>query len=126
MERSTARTVDNTEQEYDRFLIDIVHYVYHVQIDSPKAWQRARIALLDSLGCVMESLATSPECAKLIGPVVSGTVVPGGSRIPGTSYVVDPVKGAFDIGTLIRYLDHNDAYPGAEWGHPSGIHNLSC
>lgn len=107
------------EETYDHVLVDITTYVFHHKIDSSRAWQRARIALLDSLGCAMETLALSAECRKLIGPVIPGTVVPNGFCLPGTSYQLDPVKGAFDLGTLIRYLDHNDAYPGAEWGHPS-------
>jgi len=104
---------------YDQILLDIVTYVFHFEVTSPRAWERARIALLDSLGCAMESLAISPECVKLLGPVVPKTIVPNGFRLPGTSFQLDPVKGAFDLGTMIRYLDHNDAYPGAEWGHPS-------
>jgi 2-methylcitrate dehydratase PrpD len=60
------------------------------------------------------------EARAIIGPVVPGTVVPNGFRLPGTSYQMDPLKGSFDLGSLIRYLDHNDAFPGAEWGHPSG------
>ncbi|PVI02560.1 putative 2-methylcitrate dehydratase [Periconia macrospinosa] len=105
--------------KYDQILIDIVAYVYHARIESPLAYSRARIALLDSLGCAIESLAHSAEARKLIGPVIPGTIVPHGFKLPGTSLSLDPVKGAFDLGSLIRYLDHNDAYPGAEWGHPS-------
>lgn len=104
---------------YDQVLIDITTYVFHYQIDSPKAWARGRLALLDALGCALETLHSSPECASIIGPTVPNTTVPNGFRLPGTSYQLDPVKGAFDLGSLIRYLDHNDAYPGAEWGHPS-------
>lgn len=105
--------------EYDQILLDIVQYVYHKLITSQRAYERARVALLDALGCAIETLHLSPECRNLVGPVVPGTIVPGGFRIPGTGHVIDPVKGAFDLGALIRYLDHNDAYPGAEWGHPS-------
>ena len=104
---------------YDKILVDIADYVFHYKIDSSRAWQHARLALLDSLGCAVETLCLSPECLKLIGPIVPGTIVPDGFRLIGTPYQLDPVKGAFDLGTLIRYLDHNDAYPGAEWGHPS-------
>lgn len=104
---------------YDKVLQDITSYVYHFEIDRPEAWKRARLALLDALGCAIESLHISPECAKIIGPVVPQTVVPNGFKLPGTCYQLDPVKGAFDLGSMIRYLDHNDAYPGAEWGHPS-------
>jgi hypothetical protein len=73
------------------------------------------------MGCAIETAATSIECRKLLGPVIEGTVIPDGFRVPGTELQVDPVKGAFDLGVLIRYLDHNDALGGAEWGHPSGI-----
>ncbi|MCJ1373412.1 hypothetical protein MMC20_004640 [Loxospora ochrophaea] len=104
---------------YDQVLVDIVHYVYHARIDSALAWQRAKVALLDALGCAMESLVVSPDVLGLIGPLVPDTVVPNGARVPGTQHIVDPIKAAFDIATLIRYLDHNDAYPGREWGHPS-------
>ncbi|RAH76536.1 2-methylcitrate dehydratase [Aspergillus japonicus CBS 114.51] len=104
---------------YDQLLVSIVRYVYHEKIESPYAYRRARVALLDAFGCAIESLHLSQDCRDLVGPVAAGTVVPGGFRLPGTSHVLDPVKGAFDFGSLIRYLDHNDAYPGAEWGHPS-------
>ncbi|KAJ9143310.1 2-methylcitrate dehydratase [Pleurostoma richardsiae] len=105
--------------EYDAIIQDIVEYVYHGQINSESAYTRARLALLDALGCAIETLHLSPDCRVLVGPVIPGTLVPGGVRIPGTGYIVDPLKGAFDLGSLIRYLDHNDAYAGAEWGHPS-------
>ncbi|KAL4912108.1 2-methylcitrate dehydratase [Aspergillus aurantiobrunneus] len=105
--------------EYDQVLRDIVRYVYHEDITSDLAYTRARVALLDAFGCAIETLHLSPECRALVGPVVPGTVVPRGFRLPGTAHVLDPIKGAFDFGSLIRYLDHNDAYPGAEWGHPS-------
>ncbi|KAF2197444.1 2-methylcitrate dehydratase [Delitschia confertaspora ATCC 74209] len=104
---------------YDQILVHIIDYVYHTPITSPRAYQRAHIALLDSLGCAVETLAHSAEARAFIGPVVPGTTVPNGFRLPGTLFELDPVKGAFDLGALIRYLDHNDAYPGAEWGHPS-------
>jgi 2-methylcitrate dehydratase len=107
------------EGTYDQILVDVTTYVFHYQIDSEQAWQRARLALLDSLGCAMETLALSAECGRIIGPVVPSTIVPHGFHLPGTAYQLDPVKGAFDLGSLIRYLDHNDAYPGREWGHPS-------
>ncbi|KAJ5647724.1 hypothetical protein N7490_004096 [Penicillium lividum] len=105
--------------DYDPIIQEIVDYVYHGQIRDEGVYQRARVALLDALGCSIETLHVSSDCKDLIGPIVPGVVAPGGVRIPGTAYVVDPLKGAFDIGALIRYLDHNDAYAGAEWGHPS-------
>ena len=104
---------------YDQVLVDITKYVFHYQIESPIAWERARLALLDALSCAIETTSISSECAQMLGPVVRGTTVPNGFRLPGTTHQLDPVKGAFDLGTLIRYLDHNDAFPGAEWGHPS-------
>lgn len=117
---ATRTPNDNTRQAYDQIIIDITTYVYHHKPSSPKAWLHARTALLDALGCAIETLTTSPECVRMLGPVVPGTVVPNGFRLPGTSYQLDPVKGAFDMGTLIRYLDHSDGFYGAEWGHPSG------
>lgn len=106
--------------EYDQLIVDIADYI-HAPLDiSEKTWINARNALLDSIGCAIETMHQSTECRQMIGPVVSGTKVPNGFRLPGTSFELDPVKGAFDLGSLIRYLDRNDAYPGREWGHPSG------
>ncbi|EAW14197.1 MmgE/PrpD family protein [Aspergillus clavatus NRRL 1] len=104
---------------YEKYIVDITHYVFHYTIDDETAWSAARVALLDAMGCAIETLATSDECRKLLGPPVPGTMVPHGFKLPGTEYCLDPVKGAFDMGALIRYLDHNDALGGAEWGHPS-------
>lgn len=111
---------DNSRQTYDQVLVDVITYVYHYQIDSSRAWSRAKLALLDAIGCALETLDESAEARAMIGPIVKGTVVPDGFKLPGTPYQMDPLKGAFDLGSLIRYLDHNDAFPGAEWGHPSG------
>ena len=111
---------DNARGPYDQVLVDIAAYVFHHKIEKPQAWLRARVALLDALGCALETLKESPEASAIIGPIAIDSVVPHGFRLPGTSYQLDPVKGAFDLGSLIRYLDHNDAFPGAEWGHPSG------
>ena len=107
---------------YDKPMVDIARYVFHYEIDKEnhQVWDRARTALLDALGCAIETSATSVECRALLEPVVSGTIVPDGFRVPGTNLQADPVEGAFDLGVLIRYLDHNDALGGAEWGHPSG------
>lgn len=85
---------------------------------SPEAYETARICLADALGCAIIAL-NFPECTKLLGPVVPGTVVPHGARVPGTSYVLDPIRAAFNIGTMIRWLDYNDTWLAAEWGHPS-------
>lgn len=98
----------------------LVEYVYHYEVTSDLAILRARYALMDALGCALETLQQSPECRALIGPYTPGLVAPYGFKLPGTCHQLDPVKGAFDMATLIRFLDHNDAYPGAEWGHPSG------
>ena len=117
---ATVQADDNTRQPYDQILIDVIRYVYHYQIDSPRAWACAKLAFLDAIGCALETLDESQEACAMVGPVVVGTVVPNGFRLPGTPYQLDPLKGAFDMGSLIRYLDHNDAFPGAEWGHPSG------
>ncbi|KAF6238855.1 hypothetical protein HO173_002727 [Letharia columbiana] len=113
-------SADNSARlPYDQVLVDIVSYVFHYEVISPRAWERAKVALFDALGCAFETLKESREARDLIGPVVEGTIVPNGFRLPGTSLQLDPVKGAFDLGSLIRYLDHSDAFPGAEWGHPS-------
>lgn len=106
--------------QYDKLIVDIADYIHTPLLISEKTWINARSALLDSIGCAIETLHQSSECRQLIGPVVPGTRVPNGFRLPGTNFELDPVKGAFDMGSLIRYLDRNDAYPGKEWGHPSG------
>jgi 2-methylcitrate dehydratase len=104
--------------EPDRVLVDIAEYALGYEIDSEEALETAAYSLLDSLGCGLESLEY-PACTKLLGPVVSGTVVPNGARIPGTDFVLDPIQAAFNIGTMIRWLDYNDTWLAAEWGHPS-------
>ena len=112
---------DNSSTSYDEIITTIVDYAYDFDIQSPVAWIRAKATLLDALGAAFESIHTSAECVQLIGPTFPGTaVVPTGFRLPGTVYQLDALKGAFDMGAMIRYLDHNDAFPGAEWGHPSG------
>lgn len=107
---------------YDQPIIDVVDYVYNHQLDEDDEaiWKCARTNLLDSMGCAIETAATSKECCALLGPVIEGATVPNGFKVPGTDLQVDVLKGAFDLGVLIRYLDHNDALGGAEWGHPSG------
>lgn len=96
----------------------IADYVHNTQIKSDLAFQTAALALGDALGCAMLAL-NYPECTKLLGPVVPGTIVPGGVAVPGTSYILDPVRAAFNIGTMVRWLDFNDTWLAAEWGHPS-------
>ena len=88
------------------------------KIDSEEAYDTARYCLIDTLGCGLEALAY-PACTKLLGPIVPGTVVPNGAKVPGTSYQLDPVQAAFNIGAMIRWLDFNDTWLAAEWGHPS-------
>ncbi|KAL8998805.1 MAG: hypothetical protein Q9169_002255 [Polycauliona sp. 2 TL-2023] len=105
-------------REYDPEIKDIASYVHNHKIDSDLAYDTARYVFLDTLGCGLEALRFK-ECTKLLGPVVPGTVVPNGTRVPGTPYVLDPVNGAFNIGAMIRWLDYNDCWLAAEWGHPS-------
>src|SRR5699024_10095761 len=96
----------------------IADYTLDYSIDSPEAWRIARYCLMDSLGCAILALRF-PECTKLLGPVVPGTIVPHGAHVPGTPYRLDPIKAAWDIGCTIRWLDYNDTWLAAEWGHPS-------
>ncbi len=105
-------------QEFDQEIIDIVDYVENFQINSDLAYETAWNCLLDTLGCGLEALEYE-ACTKLLGPLVPGTVVRNGVKIPGTSYELDPVQGAFNIGAMIRWLDFNDTWLAAEWGHPS-------
>ena len=109
---------ESMSQQYDQVLVDIADYVYHYQIKESKSFERARHLLLDTFGCAIESLNDASLLA-IIGPHVKGTLVPDGFRLLGTALQLDPVKGAFDFGAMIRYLDHNDALSGVEWGHPS-------
>lgn len=102
----------------DELLEQIADYVLNKDITSTEAYETARYVLLDTIGCGILALQY-PECTKLLGPVVPGTTVPNGTRVPGTSYVLDPVMGAFNIGCMIRWLDYNDTWLAAEWGHPS-------
>ncbi|MGZ5094563.1 MAG: bifunctional 2-methylcitrate dehydratase/aconitate hydratase [Burkholderiales bacterium] len=113
---STA--VSNIRPDPDQVLVDIAQYVASYQIESAEAYNTARLCLMDTLGCGLEAL-TYPACTKLLGPIVPGTVVPNGAKVPGTSYQLDPVMAAFNIGTIIRWLDFNDTWLAAEWGHPS-------
>ena len=104
---------------YHKTIEDIVEYAYHYEIEEQDSLAAARLALLDALGCAIETVAMSEAARRMLGPIAPGTTVPNGFRLPGTDFTLDPVKGAFDLGTLIRYLDHNDALGGTEWGHPS-------
>lgn len=104
--------------EWDPVLVDIVDYVRNYEIRSELAYDTARNCLIDTLGCGLEALEY-PAAKKLLGPVVKGTIVPNGARVPGTQFQLDPVQAAFNIGALIRWLDFNDTWLAAEWGHPS-------
>lgn len=108
----------NNRPEYDDVIQDIADYVLDYQIDSDEAWATARHCLMDTLGCGLLALRF-PECTKHLGPLVEGTIVPNGSRVPGTQLRLDPMQAAWDIGCLIRWLDFNDTWLAAEWGHPS-------
>jgi 2-methylcitrate dehydratase len=96
----------------------MVEYVTQFTIESDDAYASARLCLMDSLACAFEAL-NYPACTKLLGPIVANTITPNGAKVPGTSYQLDPVKAAFDLGSMIRWLDFNDTWLAAEWGHPS-------
>ena len=114
-----SQNVDlNTRPDPDQVLIDIADYVSDYEIDSEEAYDTARNCLMDTLGCGFLALRF-PECTELLGPLVEGTMVPHGARVPGTQYRLDPVKAAWDIGCIVRWLDYNDTWLAAEWGHPS-------
>lgn len=102
----------------DPVLVDIADYVCNADIDSELAFETAHYCLLDTLACGYQAL-DYPACTKLLGPVVPGATLPGGARVPGTSYELEPVMAAFNIGAMIRWLDFNDTWLAAEWGHPS-------
>ncbi|HMD88115.1 MAG TPA: bifunctional 2-methylcitrate dehydratase/aconitate hydratase [Anaerolineaceae bacterium] len=108
----------NLRPEPDRVLVDISNYVCGYTIQSDEAYRTARLCLMDTLGCGLEALSF-PVCTNLLGPVVPGIIVPNGARVPGTQFQLDPVTAAFNIGTMIRWLDFNDTWLAAEWGHPS-------
>jgi 2-methylcitrate dehydratase len=103
---------------FDAVMTDIVDFVARDDAPSPLAYGTARHCLLDTLGCGLEALEY-PACTKLLGPVVPGTLVPNGAKVPGTPHQLDPVQAAFDLGVMVRWLDFNDTWLAAEWGHPS-------
>ncbi|HZV34148.1 MAG TPA: bifunctional 2-methylcitrate dehydratase/aconitate hydratase [Verrucomicrobiae bacterium] len=115
---SNGNVVSNVRPEPDRLMVDLAEYVSGYHIQSGEAYQTARICLMDTLGCGILAL-NYPACTKLLGPVLPGTTVPNGSRVPGTRFKLDPIAAAFNIGCAIRWLDFNDAWLAAEWGHPS-------
>jgi 2-methylcitrate dehydratase len=102
----------------DKVLVDIAEYVCNAEITSREAYDTARYCLMDTLACGFLALKY-PACTKLMGPTVPGATMPGGARVPGTSYELEPVQAAFNIGAMIRWLDFNDTWLAAEWGHPS-------
>ena len=110
--------ISNVRPAWDQVMVDIVDYALNYEVTSSAAYEAARHILIDTLGCGLESLEYPAAC-KLIGPVVKGTHVPNGARVPGTQFQLDPVQAAFNIGALIRWLDFNDCWLAAEWGHPS-------
>lgn len=110
--------ISNERPQPDKVLTDIADYVLTYEIKNDLAWKTAHYCLLDTIGCGLEAL-TYPACTKLLGPVVKGTIVPNGAKVPGTQFQLDPVQAAFNIGAIIRWLDFNDTFLAAEWGHPS-------
>ena len=114
-----SHTADqNIRPETDDLIVTLADYALNHEITSDEAYDTARYCLMDSLACGCLAL-DFPACTNQLGPIVPGTIVPDGVRVPGTSHVLDPVKAAFDIGALIRWLDFNDTWLAAEWGHPS-------
>src|ERR1700740_1163514 len=103
---------------FDAALTTIAEYARNFRIQSPTAYETARYCLMDTLACGFQALKY-PACRKLLGPVVPGAVMSGGARVPGLPYELDPVQAAFNIGAMIRWLDFNDTWLAAEWGHPS-------
>jgi len=110
--------IANTRPKPDKLITDIAEYVTGYSVKSREAYNTARLCLMDTLGCGLEALEY-PACTKLLGPIVPGTVVPNGAKVPGTPFQLDPVMAAFNIGAMIRWLDFNDTWLAAEWGHPS-------
>ena len=110
--------ISNVRPKPDQVMVDIADYVLKYEIKSAEAYNTARLCLMDTLGCGFEALSY-PACTKLMGPVVPGAVMPNGARVPGTSFQLDPVMAAFNIGCMIRWLDFSDTWVAAEGGHPS-------
>jgi 2-methylcitrate dehydratase len=110
--------ISNNRPAPDKVLTDIADYALSYEVTSDLAYSTAQHCLIDTLGCGLEAL-DYPACTKLLGPIVPGTLVPNGARVPGTSYQLDPVQAAFNIGAIVRWLDFNDTWLAAEWGHPS-------
>jgi 2-methylcitrate dehydratase len=102
----------------DPILVAIADYALRFDLSSESAYQTAYYCLLDTLACGFQALKY-PACTRLMGPVVPGATLKGGARVPGTPYELDPINAAFNIGAMIRWLDFNDTWLAAEWGHPS-------
>src|SRR2546423_8513524 len=113
-----SAAISTVRPEPDQVMVDIADYVSRFPITSDEAYATAHYCLIDTLGCGFEALSY-PACTKLLGPIVPGTIVPNGAKVPGTSFQLDPVQAAFNIGAMIRWLDFNDTWLAAEWGHPS-------
>ena len=110
--------ISNVRPKPDKVLTLIADYATKYSINGAEAYETARYCLMDTLGCGLEALEY-PACTKLLGPIDPETVTPRGARVPGTKFQLDPVQAAFNIGTMIRWLDFNDTWLAAEWGHPS-------
>ncbi|MDB5102353.1 MAG: 2-methylcitrate dehydratase [Fibrobacteres bacterium] len=113
-----SSAISNVKRPPDPALVAIAEYVSAFTIGEGEALETAALCLGDSLGCAMLAL-NFPECVRMLGPVVPGIRVENGARVPGTDFELDPVAGAFNLGTLIRWLDFNDTWLAQEWGHPS-------
>ncbi len=113
-----SAAISSNRPKPDKVLSDIASYAAKYAIKNAEAYNTARLCLMDTLGCGLEALSY-PACTKLMGPIVPGTVVPNGAKVPGTPHQLDPVMAAFNIGCMIRWLDFNDTWLAAEWGHPS-------
>jgi 2-methylcitrate dehydratase len=111
-------SISDAAPQADKVLVDIARYVHEYTITSQESYETARYCLVDTLGCGLEALSY-PACTKLLGPIVPGAITPNGARVPGTQYQLDPVRAAFNLGAMIRWLDFNDTWLAAEWGHPS-------
>jgi len=110
--------ISNVRPDPDQVLVDIADYVLNYEVTSSLAYDTARNCLIDTLGCGLEAL-DYPACTKLMGPVVPGATMANGAKVPGTQFQLDPIQAAFNIGAMIRWLDFNDTWLAAEWGHPS-------
>ncbi len=114
----TTQADTNIRPDFDKEMVDIIDYVFDTPVESSEAFETAHYCLIDTLGCGFLALGY-PECTKHLGPIVEGDKTQNGAKVPGTQFQLDPVHAAFNIGTMIRWLDFNDTWLAAEWGHPS-------